>query len=110
MLLALAAYGTAIKEYVPYIFGAGAACFSSMQLSARYEGDNFTIRRLRRQQILGALLLLITTVPMWMSVNHVWPLGHNEWLLFLAVGAWIELYTAFRIPTELKKEGNNGSK
>ena len=98
MLLALAAYGTAIKEYVPYIFGAGAACFSSMQLSARYEGDNFTIRRLRRQQILGALLLLITTVPMWMSVNHVWPLGHNEWLLFLAVGAWIELYTAFRIP------------
>ena len=65
---------------------------------------------LRRQQILGALLLLITTVPMWMSVNHVWPLGHNEWLLFLAVGAWIELYTAFRIPAELKKEGNNGSK
>ena len=92
MLLALAAYGTAIKEYV------------------RYEGDNFTIRRLRRQQILGTLLLLITTVPMWMSVNHVWPLGHNEWLLFLAVGAWIELYTAFRIPAELKKEGNNGSK
>lgn len=109
MLLALVAFSTPAREYVPYVFGAGAACFAAMQLSARYEGGSFTVRRLRRQQILGALVLLVTAVPMWMSVRHVWPFGHNEWLVFLTVGAWLELYTAFRIPSELKKERNDNT-
>lgn len=104
MLLALVAFGAGGKEYAPYAFGLGATCFAAMQLTARYEGTNLTLRRLRRQQILGAVVLLFTGVPMWMSANHVWPLGHNEWILFLAIGAWLELYTVFRISHELEKE------
>lgn len=110
MLLALAAYGTDLREYVPYAFGAGAACLLSMQICMRYDGRNITIRRLRKQQIFGTTVLVFTAVPMWMSINHVWPFGHNEWMISLAAGAWMELYTAFRMPAELKKESDESDR
>ena len=64
---------------------------------SRYEGKNLIIRRLRRQQILGAVLLVFAGVLMFVT-------KHNEWVLCLTVAAILELYTAFRIPSELEKE------
>ena len=55
------------------------------------------LRRLKRQQLIGAMLLVITGVMM-----IVW--HHNEWILCLSVAAVLELYTAYRIPYEEKKE------
>jgi drug/metabolite transporter (DMT)-like permease len=55
------------------------------------------VRRLRRQQILGAVLLVFAGVLMFVT-------RHNEWVLCLTVAAILELYTAFRIPSELEKE------
>ena len=63
----------------------------------RYEGKNLIVRRLRRQQILGAVLLVFAGVLMFVT-------KHNEWVLCLTVAAILELYTAFRIPSELDKE------
>jgi drug/metabolite transporter (DMT)-like permease len=63
----------------------------------RYEGKNLIVRRLRRQQILGAVLLVFAGVLMFVT-------KHNEWVLCLTVAAILELYTAFRIPSELEKE------
>ena len=63
----------------------------------RYEGKNLIVRRLRRQQILGAVLLVFAGVLMFVP-------KHNEWVLCLTVAAILELYTAFRIPSELEKE------
>ncbi|MEG1579635.1 MAG: hypothetical protein RR386_00015 [Bacteroidaceae bacterium] len=88
----------------PYIYSVGAVCFSSMQLLASYEGTNFVIKRLRRQQIIAVLLLLIAAIPMFMTI---WKQGfaqQNEWVLCLTIAAVVELYTAFRIPAELEKE------
>ena len=46
--------------YAFYLYTVGACAFAAMQLRAGYEGDNFVIRRLRGQQVIGALLLVCT--------------------------------------------------
>lgn len=81
----------------PYLYTVGAVLFAIAQLISRYEGNNLVIRRLRRQQIFGALLLLVTSVCMF-------TLHRNEWIVCLTIAAILELYTAFRIPAEMEKE------
>ena len=78
--------------------------FASMQMMESYEGSNFVIRRLRRQQIIGALLLMLSGVAMFGNVYRIEYVRHNEWLIVMLIAALLELYTAFRIPAELEKE------
>ena len=80
----------------PYLYLAGAVLFGVMQVTDRYTGDSFVVRRLRRQQILAAFLLVLTGVLML-------TLRHNEWVVCLLIAAVIELYTSFRIPKEMEK-------
>jgi len=71
--------------------------FAYVQLVSDYKGKNIIIRRLRRQQLLGVMLLVLTGVIMLL-----WK--RNEWIVCLTVAAVLELYTAFRIPQEEAKE------
>lgn len=88
-------------ECAPYIYLLGAVLFAYVQVVATgYSGANAVIRRLRRQQIFGAMLLVFTGVVMLL-----W--HRNEWIVCLAVSAVLELYTAFRIPQEEAKEKKN---
>ena len=84
-------------ELSPVVYTVGAILFAYVQVMSRYEGKNLIIRRLRRQQILGAVLLVFAGVLMFVT-------RHNEWVLCLTIAAILELYTAFRIPSELEKE------
>lgn len=84
-------------ELSPILYTIGAMMFAYVQVMSRYEGKNLIVRRLRRQQILGAVLLVFAGVLMFVT-------KHNEWVLCLTVAAILELYTAFRIPSELEKE------
>lgn len=86
-------------EWAPYIYIAGSFMFGAMQLLDRYTGRNQVLRRLRRQQILGAIALMLTGVFM-LSCKH------NEWILCMLIGCLVELYTAFRIPQEYEKENS----
>lgn len=88
----------------PYIYIVGALCFAAMQVMASYEGHNIVVRRLRRQQIIGAVLLLLTAVPMMMQALQIGPYQRNEWVVLLTIAAILELYTSWRIPSELEKE------
>lgn len=90
----------------PYIYCAGALMFASMQMMESYEGDSFVIRRLRRQQIIGSLLLMLSGVAMFGNAFRIEYMRHNEWLIVMLIAAILELYTVFRIPAELKKEEN----
>ena len=54
--------------YAFYLYTVGACAFAAMQLRAGYEGDNFVIRRLRGQQVIGALLLVCTAFFMAMRI------------------------------------------
>ena len=82
----------------PYMYTVGAFLFGAMQMADRYEGNNFMVRRLRRQQVLGAVMLMLTGVAMFVC-------KYNEWIVCLLIACLLELYTAFRIPQELEKEG-----
>ena len=84
-------------ELAPVLYTIGAVMFAYVQVMSRYEGKNLIVRRLRCQQILGAMLLVLTGVLMFFT-------RHNEWILCLTVAAIIQLYTAYRIPAELEKE------
>ena len=83
--------------WAPYMYIIGSFMFGAMQMLDRYTGKNFILRRLRRQQLVGAIALMLAGVLMLAS-------NHNEWILCLLVGCIFELYTAFRIPQELEKE------
>lgn len=85
-------------ECAPYVYLVGAVMFAYVQVVVTgYSGTNVIIRRLRRQQIVGASLLILTGVVMLL-----W--HRNEWIVCLTVSAILELYTSFRIPQEEAKE------
>ncbi len=84
----------------PYIYSVGAVLFSIPQFLDRYEGGDIVLRRLRRQQIFGALLLLMTGFFMFTG-------KHNEWIVCLAIAAVLELYTVFRIASEITKNNKD---
>ncbi len=103
LLIGAATYITG-WEYSFYLYTIGAFAFSAMQLRAGYEGDNFVVKRLRMQQVVGALLLMCTAVFMGMRTFDYGFARGQEWVICLTVACVLELYTAFRIPAELEKE------
>ena len=90
-----------------YIYCIGSVMFASMQFLQSYQGRNVTLKRLRRQQIIGAFLLMATGVLMIINTMHLGYLYHNEWMGCLAIAAFIGCYTVFRIPYVLKHESEN---
>lgn len=84
-------------EPAPYVYTIGACMFALAQVNSPYHGTNKTIKRLRRQQIIGALFLVVAGALMFF-------MHRNEWIAALSIGAFIQLYTAFRIPQEEKKD------
>lgn len=89
--------------WAPYIYLVGSFMFGAMQMLDRYEGANWMLRRLRRQQVAGAIVLMAAGVAMLVCEQ-------NEWIMCLLVGCILELYTAFRIPQEYEKEQNDSEK
>ena len=96
----------------PYIFAIGALGFSSMQMQQRYEGQNFTIRRLRRMMLLSDVLFLVAALLMFASKGNFLGLSYityieyvyNKWVIVLLIAALLQLYSMHRIGSELEKE------
>ena len=90
-----------------YTYGVGSLGFCLMQLRAEYLGNNLVVRRLRRQQLLACVFFLLALAGMSMQVLRYGPFHRNEWIVALAIGCVLELYTAWRIPAELEKLKNS---
>ena len=96
----------------PYIFALGALAFCAMQMKQRYDGQNVTLRRLRRMMLLSDALLLLTAVLMFANQSNMFGIDHttylkyihNNWVVALLVAAVLQLYSTQRISTELEKE------
>ena len=96
----------------PYIFAFGAVGFSSMQMLQRYEGQNFTIRRLRRMMLISDVLFLVAALLMFASKGNYFGLSYityieyvyNKWVVVLLIAALLQLYSMHRIGSELEKE------
>ncbi len=95
----------ATQGFAPYIFSSGATMFATMQMLASYEGNDLVVRRLRRQQVLGAVLLLVSAGLLTMHTLRTGPFQGDEWKITLTIAAILEVYTAFRLPAALKKAG-----
>ena len=87
----------------PFVFALGALLFGCIQIADRYDGKNFIIKRLRRQQVMGALLLIVTGYLMISSYFQWTPFRGSEWKVTLMIAAILELYTIFRIDYESKR-------
>lgn len=112
LMLAGAAMGMFVKGVAPWVFAMGALLFVCMQVQQRYEGDNFTIQRLRRIMLMSDVLLILAAALMFADYGN--PFGvdqltyvnyiHNNWVVVLLLAAVLQLYTVFRIDSELRKE------
>lgn len=83
----------------PYIFMVGSLLVAVAQIFSKSAYDSVNIRRLRRQQVLGALLL-VATGPLMIFMHG------NEWIVTLTLAAVIELFTSIRLPQEEEKMKN----
>lgn len=84
------------ESWVPYVFTAGAVGMSLVRLLSPYRGNNYRLRRLVLMELLGTLMLLFASYIMFR--------GGYDWVVLLAVSAFLQLYTSLIIPRELKKE------
>lgn len=97
MLLTGAAVYITGWSYAPYIYTIGATFFALAQINSPLRFRSATIKRLRRQQIFGALLLVLTGAFMFFTRG-------NEWIVSLTIAAILELYTSIRLPQEEAKQ------
>lgn len=119
-LLMVVGAGTSLLMWTlsPYFYAVGAVGFASMQMLQRYEGSNFTIRRLRRMMLISDFLFLLTAVLMFandgnffgLSQNNYVQYVHNNWIITLLIAAILQLYSTHRIGSELEKEAGVSSK
>jgi len=108
-------------EYSPYFYLVGSLMFASGQFADRYTGTDPIVKRLRFQQVLGAVFLLLTAALMFSDPLHDQLLANigmggklrsflltltrrNNWILTLSIGAVFELYSAFRLD-HISKDG-----
>jgi hypothetical protein len=113
-LLMVIGAGTSLLAWVfaPYVYAVGAICFASMQMLQRYEGSNFTIRRLRRMTLLSDVLFLLAAVLMFANRGNFLGIDqftylqyvYNKWVIVLLIAAILQLYSTHRISNELEKE------
>ena len=101
-----------LQSWASYVFAPGALLFVAMQLRQRYEGNNFTIRRLRHIMIISDLLFLVAALLMFANQSNFLRLDylsyikyvHNNWIVVLLVAAILQLYSSHRIANELEKD------
>lgn len=84
-------------EAAPYVYTVGATLVALAQINSPSKSNRANIKRLRRQQIFGALLLVLSGAFMFFTHG-------NEWIVCLTIAAVLELYTAVRIPQEEAKD------
>ena len=101
-----------LQSWASYVFAPGALLFVAMQLRQRYEGSNFTIRRLRHTMIISDVLFLVAALLMFANQSNFLGLDylsyikyvHNNWIVVLLVAAILQLYSSHRIANELEKD------
>lgn len=102
------------------VFAIGAIAFASMQLMQTYDGNNISLRRLRRIMSIGDVMFILSAILMLEnSFRFLLPLFtnyfsngyyyyvtyiNNNWVVLLLIAAILEIYTTHRISNELKKD------
>ena len=102
------------QPIVCWIYLIGSVLFTVMQSMQTYNGNNFVLKRLKRIQsvadicfILSALLMVDTAYlffrPIFTDFLTYTQYVYNKWVVLLLIAAFLELYTTYRIDSEMKK-------
>ena len=94
-----------------YVYIVGILLFAFMQVRQRYVGINKTLRRLFQIRTYGTACLVLCAILMLMNGKFYFGwYFRNEWIAALAIGSFVQVYTAWRIPNELEKEKSSSAK
>ena len=74
-------------NFVPYVYAVASAGVAIIYLTNPYKGDNLRFKRLNIQEAIAAILLPVSSYLMFK--------GKNEWVILLALSAFLQLYIAF---------------
>lgn len=105
------------------VFAVGTITFALLQMSQVYDGNNLTLKRLRRIMVMADIAFIISGLLMIENVYRIFfphiakTIGnntyvhvvHNNWAVALLIGAVIELYTTHRMAYIIKKEEEEGN-
>ena len=99
-------------EFLNYVFAVGTLLFAIGRLFEKHPQSTITLRRLYIQRMIGVVVLILAALLMFFyeSINGFEISDYkvhataSSLLLPFFIFVVIELYTAFRIPSELKKE------
>ncbi|MCD7721586.1 MAG: DUF4369 domain-containing protein [Prevotellaceae bacterium] len=101
------------KLFACCVYVPGVLLYVITQFLITPQSGSFTLRRLRRQQQFGLFCMLLSAVAMAMLTWDVYRgsftfrYAHgNAWVVLLLIGALVQLYAAWRIPREIKKESS----
>ena len=103
------------QQIVCWIYLLGALLFAAMQVNQAYEGQNPTIKRLKKIMTFADIffvlagLLMVDSANMWLRDSFsdtvtYFNLIYNKWVMLLLAAAILEMYSMHRIASELKKE------
>lgn len=113
-----------MPKVMSIVFAIGTISFALMQMSQVYDGNNITLKRLRRIMIFANIAFIISGLLMIENVYHFFfpfvantmegynnyvHVVHNNWVVALLVGAVLEIYTTHRIGYVMKKEEEQNS-
>ncbi|MDR3061469.1 MAG: hypothetical protein LBU57_05080 [Dysgonamonadaceae bacterium] len=87
MLLVSAVLYMTEWSFVPYVYAVACAGVAVCYLTSPYRGTNKRLKRLNIQEAIAAILLPVSSFFMFRK--------QNEWFLFLAVSAVLQLYVVF---------------
>ncbi len=120
MVVGAALYVFGKQTVSPIIFAVGAVAFAAMQMCQTYNGDSFTIKRLRRIMIASDIFFIIAAILLfenayhflfpyflkWFEHGYTYYLNfiHNNWVVALLIAAVLEIYSTHRISNELNKK------
>lgn len=95
ILLSVFLYFFGIQASV-YVMMCGVLGFTVVTLLRPYTGKNIRAKRLYLFQVLGCILMAVSTY--WMYIRR------NEWIVFMFIASVFLMYSAFFLPKELDKE------
>ena len=101
-------------EWMCWMYILGSLMFVAMQAQQRYDGQNTTIRRLRKIMLISGGLFILAGVSMadtaylflrrfFSTVTYI-QFFYHKWVMLLLAAAILQLYTTHRISNELEKE------
>jgi hypothetical protein len=103
------------QRIVCWVYLVGALLFGGLQMMQSYEGEELTLRRLKKIQTFADLLFILSGILMVdgacgffqsLFANYIDYLTYlyNKWVVLLLIAAILEVYTTHRIDHELSKK------